>query len=83
MKKMLIKIIKLYQKIPLKSHSKCKFIPTCSNYAIIVLNEFGLIKGLYLATKRIIRCNPLSKGGIDLPPIKEKLWKKLNIMYFW
>ena len=73
MKKVLIKIIKLYQKMPLKSHSKCKFIPTCSNYAIIVLNEFGLIKGLYLAIKRIIRCNPLNKGGIDLPPTKEKL----------
>ena len=75
MKKMLIKLIKLYQRMPLRSHSKCKYIPTCSNYAINVLNEFGLIKGLYLATKRIIRCNPLSKGGIDLPPTKENYEK--------
>lgn len=71
MKKLLISLIKLYQKTPLNSHSKCKYIPTCSNYAIIVIGNFGTIKGLFLAIKRIIRCNPFSKGGIDLPPIKE------------
>ncbi len=72
MRKLLIKIIKLYQKTPINTHSKCKYIPTCSNYAIIVLSEYGLIRGTFLAIKRIIRCNPLSKGGIDLPPKKEK-----------
>ena len=70
-RKLLIKIIKLYQKIPFSSHSNCKYIPTCSNYAIIVINEFGAFKGSILAIKRIIRCNPRSKGGIDLPPKKE------------
>ena len=72
MKKILIKIIKLYQKTPLNTHTKCKYIPTCSNYAISVINDFGSIKGSYLTIKRIIRCNPFSKGGIDLPPMKEK-----------
>ncbi len=68
--KLLIRIIKWYQSIPFSSHNKCKYIPTCSNYALIVLKDFGLIKGSFLAIKRIIKCNPLSKGGIDLPPKK-------------
>ena len=72
MKNIFIMLIKLYQKTPLNSHSKCKYIPTCSNYAIMVINDFGVIKGSYLAIKRILRCNPLSKGGIDLPPKKER-----------
>ena len=72
MKKMLIKIIKLYQKLPLKSHSKCKYIPTCSNYALEVINTFGAFKGSLLTIKRLLKCNPFSKGGINLPPVKEK-----------
>lgn len=72
MKKILISLIKLYQKIPLNSHSKCKFHPTCSNYAIIAINEYGSIKGTYLSIKRILRCNPFNKkSGYDPVPIKE------------
>ena len=71
MKRLLIALIKLYQKIPFNSHTKCKYIPTCSNYAITVINDFGVVKGSILAIKRIIRCNPLNTGGIDLPPKKE------------
>ncbi len=70
-KRLLIKLVKLYQRMPLKSHNKCRFIPTCSNYSIMVLEEFGAIKGSWLTIKRIIRCNPFNKGGIDLPPKKE------------
>jgi conserved hypothetical protein YidD len=72
MKQFLIWLIKKYQNTPLSSHSMCKFIPTCSNYAIQAINEYGSLKGSYLSIKRIIRCNPFSKGGIDLVPIKEK-----------
>ena len=71
MRRILIYLIKQYQKIPFKSHSQCKYIPTCSNYAITVLEDFGLIKGSFLTIKRLIKCNPFSKGGIDLPPVKE------------
>ena len=71
MKKILIRIIRLYQKLPLNSHSKCKFIPTCSNYAISVINDYGSIKGTILTIKRLLKCHPLSHGGIDLPPKKE------------
>lgn len=73
MKKLLIKCIKLYQKIPFKSHIYCKFQPTCSNYAIMALNEYGTIKGSYLSIKRILRCNPFNKKcGYDPLPMKEK-----------
>ena len=68
MKRILIKLIKWYQKIPGNFHNSCKFIPTCSNYAIEAINEYGCIKGCFLALKRILKCNPFSKGGIDLVP---------------
>lgn len=58
-------LIKIYQKIPISSHYSCKYIPTCSNYAIEALTRYGFIKGCYLSIKRILRCNPLSKGGYD------------------
>ncbi len=72
MVKLLTKIIKWYQRIPFSSHFKCKYITTCSNYAIFVLNEFGFFKGSILTIKRLIKCNPFSRGGIHLPPKKEK-----------
>lgn len=70
MKYILIGCIKVYQMLPLNSHSRCKFIPTCSNYGIEAIKEYGSIKGTILTIKRIIRCNPLSKGGYD--PLKKK-----------
>ncbi len=72
MKKILIKLIKGYQKTSFASHSNCKYIPTCSNYALEVINTFGAFKGSLLTIKRLLKCNPFSKGGIDLPPVKEK-----------
>ena len=72
MKKVVISLIKLYQRIPGPWHNSCKYQPTCSNYAIGVINEFGLFKGLFLTVKRILKCNPFSKGGYDPVPKKEK-----------
>lgn len=73
MKKILIKLIKLYQILPLHSHSACKYYPTCSNYAIEAISIHGSIKGTYLTIKRILRCNPFNKkSGIDLVPPKNK-----------
>ena len=68
MKKVLIKIIKMYQKIPGNFHKTCKYIPSCSNYMIEALEVHGFFKGSFLGIKRILKCNPLSKGGIDLVP---------------
>ena len=67
MKKILIKLIKGYQKTSFASHSNCKYIPTLE-----VINTFGAFKGSLLTIKRLLKCNPFSKGGIDLPPVKEK-----------
>ena len=70
MKKILIFLIKLYQKIPSNIHNYCRFTPTCSEYAIGAIKEYGSIKGTFLAIKRIIKCNPLGSYGYDPVPLK-------------
>ena len=44
---------------------RCKYEPTCSAYALNALQEFGILRGLVLATWRVLRCNPFSHGGYD------------------
>ena len=61
-KKVGICLIKLYQiYISPRISSKCKYHPTCSNYAIKAIDKYGIIKGSIMAIFRIIRCNPFSK----------------------
>jgi len=71
MRQILIKIIRIYQSIPGPWHNHCRFYPTCSNYAIDAINEYGSFKGSIMAIKRIFRCNPLGGSGYD-PVIKDK-----------
>lgn len=71
MKMIIIALIKLYQKTPGYYHVSCHFYPTCSNYMIDALNEYGTVKGLYLGIKRIFRCHPGASFGYD-PVIKKK-----------
>ena len=66
MKKIIISLIKKYQKIPGRFHYHCKFYPTCSEYMIESIEKYGTVKGLFLGIKRIFKCNPFTKGGIDL-----------------
>ncbi len=74
MQKLLIKIIRLYQKTPSIWHSACRFYPTCSAYAIESIETYGSIKGLYLTIKRLLRCTPYGSFGYDPVPKKgEKL----------
>lgn len=50
--------------------SNCRFHPTCSCYANEAISRFGVIKGGWLASKRILKCHPLNEGGDDpVPPI--------------
>jgi putative membrane protein insertion efficiency factor len=49
-------------------HGFCKFYPSCSEYTKQAIEKFGVVKGSYLGIKRIIRCNPWTKPGIDLVP---------------
>lgn len=77
MKYIFIGLVKLYQMMPLESHAMCRHTPTCSNYIIEALKEYGTFKGLYLGIKRILKCNPLGTSGYDPVPKKEKLNEKV------
>jgi len=68
MGKICIFLIKIYQNIPGPWHGLCKHYPSCSNYALEAFSRYGFFKGFYLAFKRILRCNPLGKGGYDPVP---------------
>lgn len=66
MKKILISVIKFYKRfISPYIGPRCRFYPTCSEYSIQAIEKYGMYKGIWLSTKRIIRCNPFSKGGYD------------------
>lgn len=68
--------IRLYQRVisPLM-RPRCKYVPSCSEYARMAINEFGVLKGLVLAGWRLLRCNPASHGGIDYP-CDQKLFRR-------
>ncbi|GAA5131023.1 membrane protein insertion efficiency factor YidD [Thalassotalea piscium] len=71
---LVIAIIKSYQRYisPLLGNN-CRFNPTCSFYAIEAIKRFGVLKGSWLAGKRILKCHPLNAGGDDpVPPIKKE-----------
>lgn len=65
MKKIVIFFINLYQKTPLKSHYSCVFLPTCSQYTKEAICKYGVLKGLFLGIKRILRCHPWQKNKYD------------------
>jgi len=77
MSKLLIIIIKFYKYFisPLLGN-KCRFLPTCSEYFIEALQEYGSVKGIELGLKRILKCHPFKKlgasHGIDFVPIPKK-----------
>lgn len=61
--------IKFYKKyISIGLGHNCRFFPTCSEYATEAIDKYGIIKGSFMAFKRILRCNPFCKGGYD--PVK-------------
>lgn len=69
MKKIFILLITFYQKnISHIFGKKCKFYPTCSEYTKQAIEKYGVIRGSVKGIKRILRCNPFSKGGYD--PLK-------------
>lgn len=70
MKKILIKLIELYQSSPLSTHSYCRYTPTCSEYMKIAIGRFGVLKGVTIGIKRILKCNPI--GGYGFDPIPNK-----------
>lgn len=69
MNKLALILIRIYQSFisPLLG-PHCRYVPTCSEYAREALEKYGFVKGSYLAVRRLLRCNPFSKGGYDPVP---------------
>lgn len=69
MKKLFLFLIRFYRRniSPLKQPC-CRFIPTCSEYALEAIEKYGALKGSWLALRRLLRCHPLCKGGYDPVP---------------
>jgi putative membrane protein insertion efficiency factor len=64
---LLTKAIKAYQRFaPKELRGKCRFSPSCSEYALIVLSDFQIFKAIWLIARRLVRCRP-PNGGIDNP----------------
>jgi putative membrane protein insertion efficiency factor len=82
MEKIVLKLIRFYQKTLSPDHGKlkksfpqgfCRYSPTCSEYTYQSVEKFGLLKGGSLGFWRILRCNPFSHGGPD--PVQKQLRK--------
>jgi hypothetical protein len=65
MKKIFIFLIEIYQKIPLKSHYSCVFIPSCSEYTKEAIYKYGIFMGILKGFLRILRCHPWQKNKYD------------------
>lgn len=74
MKKALTSAIRFYQRrISPLFGPKCRYYPTCSQYALEALEVHGVLKGTLLAVRRLLRCNIFFPGGVDpVPPKKDK-----------
>jgi putative membrane protein insertion efficiency factor len=69
LKRVLIALVKFYRvAISPCRPPCCRYIPTCSQYALEALEKYGALKGGYLALRRILRCNPFHPGGYDPVP---------------
>lgn len=62
-------LIRGYQKFisPLLG-ARCRFYPSCSQYAVLALTEWGLFRGVWLTARRLMKCGPWHEGGYDPPP---------------
>ena len=72
MKKVLLALVKFYR-VAISPYRPpcCRYIPTCSQYALEAIEKYGALKGGWLAFRRILRCTPFHKGGYDPVPCEE------------
>ena len=88
MKKVLLLLLKFYQKIlTLFSFGSCRYHPTCSEYAKWQFENNSLLHASYYSFIRILKCNQLFDGGFDYPTVNYKfnniLFKKINVKYWY
>ena len=66
-----VAVLRFYQRwISPAFGQRCRYYPSCSEYAVQAVQRFGILRGLLLATWRLLRCNPWSRGGVD--PVEEQ-----------
>lgn len=65
MRRALVFLIRVYQRLSKYKPRSCRYYPSCSEYAAEAILKHGAIKGIGMAAWRILRCNPLSSGGFD------------------
>jgi putative membrane protein insertion efficiency factor len=74
MKKTVVFLITLYQQLsPVRGY--CRFYPTCSEYTKKAIEKYGLMYGLWAGLKRLIRCQPFGRPGIDVVSEGRSVWK--------
>lgn len=66
MKLVILKLLKFYKKY-ISRGENCRFVPSCSEYMGEAIERYGVVKGGWLGIKRVLRCHPWGKGGVDLP----------------
>ena len=67
--------IRLYQVVVSPAiGQRCRYYPSCSEYAVQAISRFGILRGLVLAVWRLLRCNPFSNGGLD-PVENQRLFR--------
>lgn len=77
LKRLVLAPVRFYRRFlsPLKPMPSCRYLPTCSEYAIEAVERRGVVRGVLLAAWRVLRCNPLFRGGYDpvkpVPPSQE------------
>lgn len=67
----LLALVQLYRWTALVRSPRCRFLPTCSGYAVDALRTHGALKGTVLAVRRVGRCHPWNPGGLDPVPPRE------------
>lgn len=76
MKRALLALLRFYKRhiSPGLPQNRCKYLPTCSEYAYEAIERHGAIRGSLLAVWRVLRCNPFSRGGYD--PVPERFLQR-------
>ena len=73
--RVVVAVIRVYQRVLSPTlGQRCKFYPSCSEYAAQAISRFGILRGLVLAVHRLLRCHPWSRGGFD-PVENQRLFK--------